>query len=125
MAETNLDTVGKRLKYYIEKVLGETISQYTSNIGLSGRSNTISNYTKDKYEISGEMLRRMRTYKKNFPVLWILEGKGEIPEMEVETEQDKKDVIISELKDRITFLENLVMKLMEKNDKRMKRNGTI
>lgn len=78
--QPTMTTTGQRLRYYIENVLGETLSQYSQDIGLPAGSTTISNYCRDKYQISPKSIRKMIIYDKEFPVGWILKGEGSIPE---------------------------------------------
>lgn len=113
--EQQLATEGQRLRYYIERVLGMTIAEYTVRIGLPAASNTISNYCRDKYPITGKSVKLMITHNSNFPLEWITTGAGEIPKMngKVNSEVDYRQEIIEELKYIIESQRKEIIRLNE------------
>ena len=117
MENNTLNTSGKRLEYFIKRLIKTSVNKFGKSIGLDD-SSLIYKYIDDKPKLDPEKLKPIIDLYPELNEEWILEGKGEPLKEEIKDnylrtiticEKCKdKDLLITELRELLNHYKEII-----------------
>jgi hypothetical protein len=111
---SELTTTGQRFKYWIEKILKESIREFAGNVEV-GDYRTIYSIVNDKSRFTPKTVRKVIDKYPSFPGDWIMTGEGKAPTNTVAGNCEEYIEQIKELQKKLEDKDQIIKDLVSMN----------